>query len=174
MIMGLLNDIVKRDLSGNERKEDVSNLYPGRGGERLVKIGEYMSMSYNIITRGTYPCVDIMFGPARMKCGNMVIGDRNGNDMFVSVSKIYPFGEFFLVRISYNGPEDYIRDFYESGKVHTLKSITDDVEWLIDRMMEANHIRHNEYGYIERHGEKGSFRKEERRDAEETGSRDRI
>lgn len=62
---------------------------------------------------------------------DMVIGDRDGNDR--------------LARISYNGPEDYIRDSYESGKVHTLKSITDDTEWFIDRMLEKDCLYTEEY-----------------------------
>lgn len=140
--MGILNDMATRDIAGTQSRETLSSslyeLYPGCGNGRIVKIGEYRSMSYNIITRGTYPCVDIMFGPARMKCGDMVIGDRDGNDRIVSISKISPLAGLFLARISYNGPEDYIRDSYESGKVHTLKSITDDTEWFIDRMLEKD------------------------------------
>ena len=143
--MGILNDMAIRDIAGTQSREALSSslyeLYPGDGNVRLVKTGKYRSMNYNIITRGTYPYADITFGPARMECGEIVMRDRNMHDRFVSISKIYPLGGLFLVRISYNGPEDYIRDFYESGRVHTLKSITDDVEWFIDRMLEANHIK---------------------------------
>lgn len=145
MIMGLLNDIVKRDLSGDERKEDVSNmsLYPEVLVDKgLVRTGEYRKVKYEIFTTGVYPYVVMIFNPET--CVRwpwlMHIKDADGNRR-----RCILYTEFnaslqaynHLVRIWYMDDTDFIlgREMNKEGKVHTVKNITADVRVFVDQIL---------------------------------------
>lgn len=146
MIMGLLNDIVKRDLSGDERKEDVSNmnLYPEVLVDRgPVRTGEYRKVKYEIFTTGTFPYVVMTFNPETCVRWPRVmhIKDADGNrrkcTLYAELYDISLKAYNHLVRVWYMDDTDFIlgRDMNKEGKVHTVKSITDDVRVFIDQIL---------------------------------------
>lgn len=147
MIMGLLSDIVKRDLSGNERKEDVSNmnLYPEVLVDKSpVRTGEYRKVKYEIFTVGTFPYVVMIFNPeTRVRWPRVMhIKDADGNrrhctlytEFNVSL-KVETYNH--LVRIWYMDDTGFIlgRETNKEGKVHTVKTITADVRVFVDQIL---------------------------------------
>jgi len=140
--MGILNDIVKRDLNGGVKKEDEFEVYFPNNNHgkcmRLLKREEYHGVNYTIMTSGDYPFIDITVMGGNVGTDNYVemnIRDRMGRIRTVHVKRIEEFGGYDNWKIVYNSYWDYIPRVV-NGQVHTVESLTEDAESYIDQILQ--------------------------------------
>ena len=149
--MGILNDIVRRDIEGKPNTEALraalEELYsPRRYSKRLVRAGTYKDFEYIICSRNEYPYVIITTYSVRMKYSDISVRDMEGNERILYVDRYSSMGTLSMT-VVYNGQGDYIPQMNENGRIRTLEMILKETEWFIDRILK------NDFVYVDGYGE---------------------
>lgn len=150
MSMGILGNIVNRDIRGDMRKEDSSLLYFNlEETMRLsVETGEYREMKWEIGTCGEYPYINIRHQttPSVFSGMNFVrLPDRNGKELQISRLCIINAREQMetIFIHSYNSKGDYTFSGY-CGHKYTVRELKDDIKSIIDSIIKEE----DKYEYI--------------------------
>lgn len=151
--MGILNDIVRRDTEGKLNTETLrtalEELYsPRRYSNRIVRTGAYKGFEYIICSRNGYPYVMIITTcSVMMKYHDISVRDMEGNERILYVDRFNPSMRTLSMMVRYNGPDDYIPQMNENGRIRTLEMILKETEWFIDRILK------NDFVYVDGYGE---------------------
>lgn len=143
--MGILNDIVRRDTEGKLNTETLrtalEELYsPRRYSNRIVRTGTYKGFEYIICSCNGYPYVIITTCSVRMKYHDIFVRDMEGNERILEVDRFNPSMRTLSMIVRYNGPDDYIPQVNENGRIRTLEMILKEIEWFIDRILKYDFV----------------------------------
>lgn len=151
MSMGILGNIVNRDIRGDTRKEDSSLLYFNlEETMRLtVETGEYRGMKWEMGTCGEYPYINIRHQtiPSSFSGMNFVhLPDRNGKELNINrlcimhpvipvINGTWTGGQVETIFIySYNSKGDYVFSGH-CGHKYTVRELKDDIKSIIDSII---------------------------------------
>lgn len=159
MSMGILGNIVNRDIRGDARKEDSSLLYFNLEETMIltVETGEYGGMKWEIGTCGEHPHINIYHQTtssafAGVNFVRVRLPDRNGKELEIDrlciarpdINGTWTGCQRETIFIySYNKKGDYTFSGH-CGHKYTVRELKDDIKSIIDSIMKEE----DKYEYI--------------------------